>query len=106
MILTTFLFHLASKYCHKIVIPTPNWDVIIEHCARLRFLGWLDSNSFDNPGDSTLTQLNTLLILIDSTPTQLNFTELRIFIDVANRSSEKTNSVLKTWEYLSIDQEN
>ena len=33
MILTLFFFHLASKYCHKIVIPTPNWKVVIEHCA-------------------------------------------------------------------------
>ena len=40
-------------------------------CARLRFSGWLDSDSFDNPGDSTLTQLNTTLFLIDSTLTQL-----------------------------------
>ena len=32
---------------------------------------WLDSDLCDNPGDSTLTQLNTLLSLIDSYPTQL-----------------------------------
>ena len=32
MILTLFFFHLASKCCHEIVIPTPNWKVIIEHC--------------------------------------------------------------------------
>ena len=25
------VFHLASKYCHNIFIPTPNWKVIIEH---------------------------------------------------------------------------
>ena len=29
------------------------------------------TDSFDNPGDSTLTQLNSLLFLIDSPPTQL-----------------------------------
>ena len=31
----------------------------------------LDSDPFDNPGDPTLTQLNTLIFLIDPTPTQL-----------------------------------
>ena len=35
------------------------------------FSGCLDSDSYDNPGDSTLTQLNTSLFWIDSTPTQL-----------------------------------
>ena len=35
------------------------------------FSGRLDSDSCDNPGDSTLTRLNTLLFFIDSTPTQL-----------------------------------
>ena len=29
------------------------------------FSGWLDSDSCDNPGDSTLTQLNTSLFWID-----------------------------------------
>ena len=33
--------------------------------------GRLDSDSCDNPDHSTLTQLNTLFFLIDSTPTQL-----------------------------------
>ena len=37
------------------------------------FSGWHDSDSWDNPGDSTLTQLNALLFLIDSTPAQLKY---------------------------------
>ena len=38
MILTLFFFHLASKYCHEIVIPTPNWKVIIEQCLAIVYI--------------------------------------------------------------------
>ena len=36
-------------------------DIIddIQGCARLIFSGWLDSDSYDNPGDSTPTQLKS-----------------------------------------------
>ena len=40
-------------------------------CARLIFSGWLDSDSYDNPGDSTPTQLKSQIRYPDSTPTQL-----------------------------------
>ena len=34
----SFIFHLASKFCHYIFIPTPNWKVIIEHWLSKWFL--------------------------------------------------------------------
>ena len=40
-------------------------------CARLIFSGCFDSDSYDNPGDSTPTQLKSQICFPDSTLTQL-----------------------------------
>ena len=65
------LVAIVSQYLPFIFLPhfaTPS-----QGCAWLGFFGWLGSDSCDNSGDSTSTQLNILLFLIDLTRAPLGY---------------------------------
>ena len=61
---------------------------------------WLDSDSCDNPGDSTLTQLNTSLFLLDSAvctdPTQIQNLVTWLNFDSTNLSQSWVKADLPT----------
>ena len=72
--------HRPRRQTYPYVPQSKGWQ---QGCARLKFSGWLDSDSCDNPGDSTLTQLNTYFswltqLRLNSNSKFANLTRLRL----------------------------